>query len=112
MATCKIKDCGKILSKKQGKICPMHRMRFFRYRDYNYVSPKWKNLKKGKACLTKQGYLRVNIDGKRILQHRYLIEQSIGRKLEKNEIVRHKNKIRADNRIENLLLVKLNRWDS
>jgi len=85
----------------------MHRMRFSRYGDYNYISPKWKNLKKGKACLTKSGYLRVNINGERVLQHRYLMEKFLGRKLEKNEIVRHKNKIRDDNSIKNLFIVKI-----
>jgi hypothetical protein len=38
------------------------------------------------------------------LQHRYVMEQSIGRKLEPHETVHHKNGDRRDNRLENLEL--------
>jgi hypothetical protein len=44
-----------------------------------------------------------------VYEHKFIVEQSIGRPLEKDELVHHVNQQRDDNRSENLLLMK--KWD-
>lgn len=60
--------------------------------------------KPDKGWINNAGYIATKIDGKHKLQHRLVMEQHLGRKLESNERVHHKNGIRDDNRIENLEL--------
>jgi len=48
------------------------------------------------------GYSIIYINKVYLREHRYVIEQFLNRKLEKNEVVHHLNGIRTDNRIENL----------
>ncbi len=54
------------------------------------------------------GYYRVSINGIRKLEHRYIMEQYLDRELLDIEQVHHINKIKTDNRIENLQLTT--RW--
>ena len=59
-----------------------------------------------KGCWYENGY-KVLYDGTKhgIKEHRYVMENEIGRKLEPGEIVHHINENVADNRIENLILM-------
>lgn len=58
----------------------------------------WNN--KGKNT---DGYIKIATeDGRRIREHRYVMEQYLGRKLQPKEIIHHKNHNKKDNRIENL----------
>jgi hypothetical protein len=61
--------------------------------------PNWKG-----GYVNKKGYRWLGIGRTRILEHRYVMEQHIGRKLLPSENVHHKNGIKTDNRIENLEL--------
>ena len=50
-------------------------------------------------------YKTIQINGKQLRLHRYLMEQKIGRKLTFNEVVHHINQDKHDNRIENLEVI-------
>lgn len=51
------------------------------------------------------GYIIKNTNGTTIYQHRYIMEEYLGRKLKQSEHVHHKNHDRSDNRIENLEVI-------
>lgn len=58
----------------------------------------------GDTIKSTNGYLMVRKDGKKIMQHRLIMEQLLGRPLKPSERVHHKNGNRQDNRPENLEL--------
>lgn len=60
---------------------------------------------KGKEFLDKKGYRVVSISGRRIKEHRWVMEQCIGRPLTPNEVVHHINHNKSDNRLENLKIM-------
>ncbi len=62
------------------------------------------------SYVSPRGYRVISItqDGKRkqVPEHRYLMEQHLGRKLQPDEVVHHLNGNPTDNRIENMQVVK------
>ena len=79
----------------------------------------WEQIKKGKThpswnggkCKI-DGYIYIynprhpfTTKGRYVCEHRLIMEKSIGRFLTKNEVVHHINRIRDDNRIENLIIM-------
>ncbi len=69
-------------------------------------SSRWK----GGKFTGKDGYVRIRILGLHYkLEHTLVMEKHLGRKLIENEQVHHINRIKDDNRIENLLLTTVDK---
>ncbi len=104
---CKVEGCERPWRSRQ--YCGTHYERWRRGQDIEapITSPfaelhwyAWRENKNG--YVTRQG----RVDGKTIAQsqHRFVMEQELGRELFRHENVHHLNGIRNDNRIENLEL--------
>jgi len=73
-----------------------------KHKKYGPKNANWK----GGRWISKEGYVYVWIGpNQRKAEHRLIMEQYLGRKLQPNEYVHHLNGIRSDNRIENLAVV-------
>jgi len=62
----------------------------------------------GLGYVSEAGYKRIKAFGKRAyMEHRFIMEQHLGRRLLKSEIVHHKNQNRLDNRLKNLQVMTI-----
>lgn len=98
---CAVEGCG--TTDYARGLCRLH---YERQRRTGEVGPAGLMVgAKGNGTLTEDGYRRIRTpDGRRLLEHVYMMEQILGRRLLPRENVHHKNGRRADNRPENLEL--------
>lgn len=106
---CSQKCSGKSKTKQKEVNCKNCENKFLTTRNQFcsekcfYQYRKNSGLYKKKGYWYENGYKILYLDGnKYIKEHISIMENNLGRKLEKNEVVHHINEIRDDNRIENL----------
>lgn len=97
---CSVDGCEKVVLAKG--LCAMHDWRVRTHGEVGEVGRK--RGEDGAGHVDRNGYISIQIDNRRVLQHRLVMEQLIGRPLEAHESVHHINGVRDDNRPENLEL--------
>jgi hypothetical protein len=103
---------GKYCSKKCGSTSRLgaidslevreKRVISFKTGEYNLNRPRGVNHPLAKEKITIDGYYWIWVDGKKVQEHRHVMEKHLGRKLIQDEIVHHKDRDKKNNAIENL----------
>lgn len=101
MRTCNVPECGR--KHKALGFCKKHYEAHQRGNNLG-VEATYANRIKGTGSISTLGYKVHTVMGNVIYEHRMLAEKILGRPLKTKERVHHINKIRSDNRPENLVI--------
>lgn len=101
MNTCKIDGCGGLDDGHHRGWCVKHYSRWIRHGN---PLARFKNAN-GEGGLDGRGYRMVTVNGRRLQEHRAVMEQIIGRRLETHEVVHHKDHNGLNNDPDNLQIL-------
>lgn len=101
---CGVVGCHRNIFQATLKVCKLHYERIKKTGEVGTIKSK-RELSTGR-WYDSEGYVSIYANGRCYKEHRYIMEQHLGRELYPKEEVHHKNAIKDDNRIENLEL-----WD-
>ena len=103
MRFCNVEGCEKPTHSPNDRWCAMHASRIRQTGEPGAAAPKYI---RGEGSVSKSGYLIVSdpVTGRRMPEHRLVMERMLGRFLWPDENVHHINGVRDDNRPENLEL--------
>jgi hypothetical protein len=103
MKICKVENCGRKYSAKG--FCVRH----YYYWKRNGVPETKKTIRKwklrGQGFINMYGYRNLWKNGKKVLEHRWIMQNHLGRELKTSEHIHHINENKLDNRIETLKIV-------
>lgn len=93
------------MDRRRLKWTKEHRKRMLKIRVQQRLGSIWPNSRTAPSGLLAWGHLMISTESGARRMHRWVMEQMLGRKLRRGEVVHHKNGDGHDNREENLGLM-------